>query len=64
MNQALNLINVFLKEIKDALRCYKSQISDFQKPRLTEVIEALTTFIGTQAGFGYGERFHIVRMVS
>jgi N-acetylglucosamine malate deacetylase 1 len=48
----------------DALRCYKSQISDFPGPRSIEAVEALAKFRGTQAGFGYGEGFHIVRMVT
>lgn len=48
----------------DALRCYKSQISGFPGPRSIEAVEALAKFRGTQAGFGYGEGFHIVRMVS
>jgi len=48
----------------DALRCYKSQISDFPGPRSIEAVEALAKFRGTQAGFAYGEGFHIVRMVS
>ena len=47
-----------------ALQCYKSQISDFPGPRSIEAVEALAKFRGTQAGFGYGEGFHIVRMVS
>jgi len=29
-----------------------------------QAVEALAKFKGTQAGFGYGEGFHIVRMVS
>jgi LmbE family N-acetylglucosaminyl deacetylase len=48
----------------DALRCYKSQLSDFPGPRSIQAVEALAKFRGTQAGFGYGEGFHIVRMVS
>lgn len=48
----------------DALRCYESQISDFPGPRSIEAVEALAKFRGTQAGFAYGEGFHIVRMVS
>ena len=48
----------------DALRCYKSQISNFPGPRSIEAVEALAKFRGTQAGFGYGEGFHIVRMVT
>lgn len=48
----------------DALGCYKSQISESPGPRSIEAAEALAKFRGTQAGFGYGEGFHIVRMVS
>ena len=48
----------------DALRCYKSQIPDFPGSRSLEAADALAKFRGTQAGFGYGEGFHIVRMVS
>jgi LmbE family N-acetylglucosaminyl deacetylase len=47
-----------------ALKCYESQISDFPGPRSIEAVESLAKFRGTQAGFGYGEGFHIVRMVS
>jgi len=47
-----------------ALKCYESQISEFPNPRSIEAIEALAIFRGTQSGFGYGEGFHIVRMVS
>jgi len=48
----------------DALRCYKSQISEFPGPRSIQAVEALAKFRGTQAGFGYGESFHIIRMVA
>ena len=48
----------------DALSCYKSQISDFPGPRSIEAVEALAKFRGTQAGFGYGEGFHVIRMIS
>jgi N-acetylglucosamine malate deacetylase 1 len=48
----------------DALSCYNSQISDFPGPRSIEAVEALAKFRGTQAGFGYGEGFHVIRMTS
>jgi len=48
----------------NAVECYKSQISEFPGPRSIEAVEALAIFRGTQAGFGYGEGFHIVRMIS
>ena len=48
----------------NALECYKSQISKFPGPRSIEAVEALAKFRGTQAGFGFGEGLHIVRMIS
>ena len=48
----------------NAVRYYKSQISDFPGPRSVQAVEALAKFRGTQAGFAYGEGFHIVRMVT
>ncbi|MDC0195467.1 PIG-L family deacetylase [Candidatus Thioglobus sp.] len=48
----------------EAMRCYKSQIQDFPGPRSIESINALAKFRGTQAGFAYGEGFHIIRMVN
>ena len=51
-------------EVKlEAMRCYKSQVQDFPGPRSIQSINALAKFRGTQAGFGYGEGFHIIRMV-
>ena len=47
-----------------ALKCYESQITDFPGSRSIEAVESLAKFRGTQAGFGYGEGFHIVRMIS
>ena len=47
-----------------ALKCYESQIPDFPGPRSIEAVESLAIFRGTQAGFGYGEGFHVVRMIS
>jgi len=47
-----------------ALKCYKSQISDFPSPRSIEAAEALAKFRGTQAGFGFGEGMHIIRKIS
>jgi LmbE family N-acetylglucosaminyl deacetylase len=47
-----------------ALRCYESQISEFPAPRSIEAVYSLAKFRGTQAGFGYGEGFHIIRMVT
>ena len=48
----------------DAMKCYESQILDFPGPRSIQAVEALAKFRGTQAGFGFGEGMHIIRMVS
>jgi LmbE family N-acetylglucosaminyl deacetylase len=45
-----------------ALSAYESQISPFPGPRSLEAVKALAIFRGTQAGFSYGESFHIIRM--
>jgi LmbE family N-acetylglucosaminyl deacetylase len=47
-----------------ALKCYGSQITDSQGPRSLEAAEALGKFRGTQAGFAFGEAFHVIRMRS
>lgn len=47
----------------DALACYESQIPPFPGSRSVEAVNALAIFRGTQAGFGYGEAFQIIRMV-
>lgn len=57
-------ISETIKQKIEALQNYKSQISDFPGPRSLEAVEALAKFRGTQAGFGYGEGMHIIRMVS
>ena len=62
-NWVIDISNSIEKKIK-ALKCYKSQISDFPGPRSIEAIEALSKFRGTQAGFGYGEGMQIIRMVN
>ncbi len=46
----------------DALQCYASQISPAHGPRSTEAVKALAGFRGTQAGFPFGEAFHVIRM--
>ena len=45
-----------------ALRCFKSQIPPFPGARSIKALRALAMFRGTQAGFAYGEAFHILRM--
>jgi LmbE family N-acetylglucosaminyl deacetylase len=48
----------------EALACYESQMAPFPAPRSLEAAKALAMFRGTQAGFAYGEGFHVIRMVS
>ena len=57
-------ISDHISEKLNALECYKSQISEFPGPRSIEAVEALAKFRGTQAGFGFGESLHIIRMIS
>jgi N-acetylglucosamine malate deacetylase 1 len=45
-----------------ALGCYKSQIPVFPGARSVEAALALGKFRGTQAGFAFGEAFHVIRM--
>lgn len=47
-----------------AIKCYQSQITAFPGSRSIEAVEALARFRGTQAGFGYGEAFQMIRMKS
>ena len=62
-NWVIDISNSIKKKI-EALKCYETQIPDFPGPRSLEAIEALAKFRGTQAGFGFGEGMHIIRMVS
>lgn len=48
----------------EALACYESQIPAFPGPRSLEAVRALAIFRGTQAGFGYGEGLHVIRMTA
>lgn len=47
-----------------AMGCYESQLHPFPEPRSLEALKALALFRGSQAGFGYGEGFHILRMTA
>ena len=47
-----------------ALACYASQVTEFPGARSVEAVEALGKFRGTQAGFAFGEAFHVIRMRS
>lgn len=46
----------------DAMRCFESQLHDFPAPRSLEALRALALFRGSQAGMGFAEAYHIVRM--
>jgi len=48
----------------EAMSCYRSQVHAFPAPRSVEALRALALFRGSQAGFGYGEGFHLVRMTT
>lgn len=47
-----------------AMGCYQSQTHAFPGPRSLEALRALALFRGSQAGFGYGEAFHVLRMTA
>jgi N-acetylglucosamine malate deacetylase 1 len=47
-----------------AMACYESQLHSFPQPRSVEALRALSLFRGSQAGFGYGESFHVLRMTA
>lgn len=57
-------ISAFVEKKLRALESYESQILPFPGPRSVDAVEALAKFRGTQAGFGFGEAFQILRMKS
>jgi len=57
-------ITDFVEQKKSALKCYSSQIGPYPTARSVEAAVALAAFRGTQAGFAYGEGFHLIRMSS
>ena len=46
----------------EAMGCFKSQLHEFPGPRSVEALKALALFRGSQAGYGYAEAFHVIRM--
>ncbi|MGH9819635.1 MAG: PIG-L deacetylase family protein [Pyrinomonadaceae bacterium] len=46
----------------EAMSCFKSQLHEFPGPRSIEALKALALFRGSQAGYGYAEALHIIRM--
>ena len=55
-------ITGFYEQKALALDCFESQIPPFPGPRSKEAVRSLSVFRGTQAGFAFGEGFHIIRM--
>jgi LmbE family N-acetylglucosaminyl deacetylase len=47
----------------EAVGCYASQIPASPGARSVDAVQALARLRGTQAGFGYGEGFQIIRMI-
>lgn len=45
-----------------AMECFRSQLHEFPGPRSVEALKALALFRGSQAGYGYAEAFHVMRM--
>jgi LmbE family N-acetylglucosaminyl deacetylase len=46
----------------EALSCYESVLHAFPGPRSLEAVRALALFRGSQAGCGFAEGFHVLRM--
>jgi len=56
-------ISGFIEKKLQALKCYESQIPVFPGARSIEAADALARFRGTQAGFGFGEGFQVIRLI-
>lgn len=59
-NWCVDITQTIDKKI-EAMSRYESQVHAFPAPRSLEALRALALFRGSQAGFGYGEGFHILR---
>lgn len=55
-------ITAFIGRKIAAVECYASQIPVSPGARSVDAVNALARFRGTQAGFGFGEAFHVIRM--
>jgi len=55
-------ISDFIELKLDAMKCYESQLQTFPQSRSLEALKALALFRGSQAGMGYAEAYHILRM--
>ena len=56
-------ISLNLETKIEALRCFKSQISEKEGPRSLEAVKSLAKFRGSQAGFESGEAFYIIKQI-
>jgi LmbE family N-acetylglucosaminyl deacetylase len=62
-NWCVDITGVIDKKI-EAMARFESQVHAFPAPRSLEALKALALFRGSQAGFGYGEGFHILRLTA
>jgi len=62
-NWCVDITDVLATKL-DAMACYASQVHEYPEPRSLEALKALALFRGSQHGFGYGEGFHVIRMVA
>ncbi len=56
-----NEITDFIQIKQEAMKCYKSQLSEFPNPRSIEAIEALAKLRGSTIGYKYAESFMTIR---
>jgi LmbE family N-acetylglucosaminyl deacetylase len=57
-------ITEYMNRKLEAVGCYASQIPASPGARSIDAVNALARLRGTQAGFGFGEGFQIIRMIS
>lgn len=62
-NWVCNITDTIDLKLRSA-KCFRSQIPPFPGARSLEALRALAMFRGTQAGFAFGEAFHIIHMRS
>jgi N-acetylglucosamine malate deacetylase 1 len=55
-------ITEFIDKKLEAMACFQSQLHPFPGPRSVEALKALALFRGSQAGYGFAEAFHVIRM--
>ena len=52
-----------LEKKKKALKCYKTEYSNFPFPRSLKALEVLANYRGLQCGNEYAEAFQIIRSI-